>query len=92
MELVDNLDGFPDVEGERTERRVDIDLSLLRNLILGDLVEVSERLMHESGHVGGFLEDLGVWAIVDELEKLVEDLLDVLNLLEVCGDEGHLGD
>ena len=47
--------------------------------------------MHKSCHICGLLQDLGIWAVIDKLQKLIEDLLNVLDLFKVGGDQGHLG-
>lgn len=67
LEFVNNFNGFAYVKGEWPERWIHIDFRLLRDLCFGDLIEVSEWLVHECGHVCGFLKDLGVRTIVDEL-------------------------
>ena len=84
--------GGGDDQGEWSEGRVDVDLGLLRDLILRDGIEVSERLVHEGCHICRLLKDLSIRTIVNELQQLVEYLLNVLNLLEVRGYQTHLRD
>ena len=48
--------------------------------------------MHEGCHIRRLLKDLGIRAIVNELQQLVENLLDVLDLFEVRGYQTHLRD
>jgi len=65
---------------------MDVDLRLLGDLILGDYVEISEGLVQEGGHITGFLEDLGICVVVDELEQFVEDTLNSFDFFHVCID------
>ena len=60
---------------------MDVDLTLLRNHILGYDVQISERLVHEGGDIISSLEYLGVFVLVDEVEQLLEDLFDVRYLV-----------
>ena len=48
--------------------------------------------MHESGHIGGFLEDLGIRTVINKVQQVVKNLLYVLYLLKVACYECHLGD
>lgn len=83
LELVDDLDGLLDVEGQRFEGGVDVDVALLRDLVLRDDVQVREALVQEGRHVIRLLQDLRVDVVVDEGEQLLEDPLNVLDLVQV---------
>ena len=86
MELVYYLDSLPHIQRQWTELGLDVDLALLPNLVLRDDVKVRERLMHEGGHVSCLLQDLRIRIIVNKSEKLIENLLDVGDFLEIAGD------
>ena len=58
---------------------MDVNLGLLSNLVFGNDIEISERFMKEGGHIAGFLKNLGVGIIVDELEQFIEDSLNLLD-------------
>ena len=92
MELVNDFYCFPHIQGQRSKGWVHVNLRFLAYLILGDLVKIGERLMHECCHIGRSLQDLGISTIVDELQDFFKNLLDVSDLLEVRRNQRHFGD
>ena len=89
LEFVNDFNGALYIECKGAEDRLDIDFTLLGNLVLGDDVQVRERLVHEGSHVGGLLKNLGVLVTVDEGKQLVKDTLDVADLFKVRRDHRH---
>ena len=69
-----------------------VDLCFLSDLVLCDLVEVGERLVHECRHVSGSLQDFGISTVVDKLQYVFKDLLDVSNFFEISRNQGHFSD
>ena len=92
MELVNDFYRFPHIQGQGSKGWVHINLRFLAYLILSDLVKIGERLMHECCHIGRSLQDLGISAIVDELQDFLKDLLDVCDLLKIRRNQRHFGD
>ena len=83
MKLVNNLKRSSYVECHWAQAWVHVDLTLLRNLILGDHIEVREGLVHERRHIGSLLQNLCIGIVVDELQQLVKNFLYVSDLLKV---------
>lgn len=69
---------------------MDVDLTLLGNLVLGDDVQVSERLMQECRDIISLLEDLGIDVVIDKLEQLLEDAFNVFDFFQVGVYQRHL--
>ena len=83
LKLIDNVQRFLDVQGERFEAWVYENLGLLRDHVLRNNVEIGERLVHERRDVVSSLQNFRVDITIDEAQQLIEDLLDVGDLIQV---------
>ena len=77
LEFINDLNRPPYVQGKWSELGLNVNVTLLSDLIFCDDVEVSERLMHECRHVCCLLQDFCILVVVDESQQFVEDPLDV---------------
>jgi hypothetical protein len=58
-------------------------ISFLSNLVLGNDIQVCETLVQESSHIVGLLQYLRVYIIIDERKQLFKYSLDVLDLIQI---------
>ena len=70
---------------------MDVDLSLLSDLVLGDHVQISKALVQECRNIIRFLENLRVNIVVYELEKFFKNSLYISYLIQIASDERHFG-
>ena len=67
LELIHDVQSLLDVERQRLKTWVDVNLTLLRDHVLRDDVQICERLVHEGCHVVCPLQDFGIYVGVYEI-------------------------
>ena len=84
LEFIDYLNRPPYIQGAWSELGLDVNVTLLSDLIFCDDVQVSERLMHKCRHVRGLLQNLCILVVIDESEQFIENSLDIRYFFEVA--------
>lgn len=83
LKLSYNLHSLTNVQRQRFEGLINEYFTLLRHLVLSDVIQVGEALMQKCGDILYLLQHLCIIALLNELDQLFEYLLDVSNLFSV---------
>ena len=86
LELLHDFHGLAHIQGQRLEALINEYFALLRDLVLGDGIEICEALMKKRSDVLQFLEHLRIIILLNKLNQLLIDLFDIRYLLLICID------
>jgi len=89
LEFVHDFYSPAHIQCKGSKSGLNVDFTLLTNLVLSYNIKVSETLVHKRSHVSCFLKNLSVCIIIDECEKLVKNALNVCNFLKIACDHWH---
>ena len=70
---------------------MNINLTLLRNHVLGNDIQICKRLVHEGCHIIGPLKNLGVHITINKVQQLVKYLFNVADFVKIGHDQRMLG-
>jgi len=68
LKLVYNVESFLHIQSQRLETRMYEDLTLLRNHVFSNDVEICKRFMHKCGNIIGSLKNFSIHVAVDKVE------------------------
>ena len=81
FKLIDNIEGFLNIESQGLETWVYVDFTLLRYHVLRDDIKIRKRLVHERRNVISPLQYLRIHVRIYEIQQLVEHFFNIGNLI-----------
>ena len=66
---------------------MDENFTFLGNHVFRDDIQISKRLVHKCGNIIGSLKDFCIDVAINEIKKLIKNLLNITNFIKISNDQ-----
>ena len=66
---------------------MDENFTFLGNHVFRDDIQISKRLVHKCGNIIGSLKDFSIDVAINEIKKLIKNLLNITNFIKISNDQ-----